>query len=62
MKQSSSTATSARIRTHTAPRGLVEMLKASFPEKNIYAVGKEEETLHYLNRLDDIEDHVFEGH
>ncbi|MCA0147163.1 bifunctional oligoribonuclease/PAP phosphatase NrnA [Rossellomorea vietnamensis] len=41
--------------------GLVEILKASFPEKDIYAVGKEEETLHYLNRLDDIEDSVFEG-
>ncbi len=41
--------------------GLVEMLRASFPEKNIYAVGKEEETLHYLKRLDVIEDKVFEG-
>ena len=26
--------------------GLAEILKASFPEKNIYTVGKEEETLH----------------
>ncbi|QWC21953.1 bifunctional oligoribonuclease/PAP phosphatase NrnA [Bacillus haikouensis] len=41
--------------------GLAEMLKASFPDKNIYAVGLEEETLHYLNRLDPIEDEVFEG-
>ncbi|WRP05640.1 bifunctional oligoribonuclease/PAP phosphatase NrnA [Rossellomorea aquimaris] len=41
--------------------GLVEMLKTSFPEKKIYAVGKEEESLHYLKRLDVIEDHVFEG-
>ncbi|RBP04478.1 bifunctional oligoribonuclease/PAP phosphatase NrnA [Rossellomorea aquimaris] len=41
--------------------GLVEILKTSFPEKKIYAVGKEEESLHYLKRLDVIEDHVFEG-
>jgi bifunctional oligoribonuclease and PAP phosphatase NrnA len=41
--------------------GLVEMLKTSFPDKKIYAVGKEEESLHYLKRLDVIEDHVFEG-
>ncbi|NMH67942.1 bifunctional oligoribonuclease/PAP phosphatase NrnA [Bacillus sp. RO3] len=41
--------------------GLVEMLKASFPDKKVYAVGKEEESLHYLKRLDVIEDHVFEG-
>jgi len=41
--------------------GLVEMLKTSFPEKKIYAVGIEEESLHYLKRLDVIEDHVFEG-
>jgi bifunctional oligoribonuclease and PAP phosphatase NrnA len=40
--------------------GLAEMLKASFPDKNVYAVGLEEETLHYLNRLDPIEDEVFE--
>jgi bifunctional oligoribonuclease and PAP phosphatase NrnA len=41
--------------------GLVEILKASFPEKDIYAVGEEEPTLHYLRRLDKIEDSVFEG-
>ncbi|MGM0830255.1 MAG: DHH family phosphoesterase [Bacillota bacterium] len=41
--------------------GLVEMLKTSFPDKKIYAVGKEDESLHYLKRLDVIEDHVFEG-
>ncbi|WP_113928448.1 bifunctional oligoribonuclease/PAP phosphatase NrnA [Bacillus sp. P14.5] len=39
--------------------GLVEILRASFPDKNIYAVGKEEPTLHYLRRLDIIEDSVF---
>jgi phosphoesterase RecJ-like protein len=41
--------------------GLVEILKSSFPEKNIYAVGKEEESLHFLRRLDQIEDAVYEG-
>ncbi|MFC7782885.1 bifunctional oligoribonuclease/PAP phosphatase NrnA [Rossellomorea sp. GCM10028870] len=41
--------------------GLVEMLKTSFPDKKIYAVGQEDESLHYLKRLDIIEDHVFEG-
>ncbi|EDL65366.1 DHH family phosphoesterase [Bacillus sp. SG-1] len=41
--------------------GLVEILKASFPEKNIYAVGEEEPTLHYLRRLDKVEDSVFKG-
>lgn len=41
--------------------GLVEILRASFPEKNIFAVGKEEPTLHYLRRLDKIEDSVFKG-
>ncbi|WP_282139174.1 DHH family phosphoesterase [Rossellomorea aquimaris] len=41
--------------------GLVEMLKTSFPDKKIYAVGQEDESLHYLKRLDVIEDHVFEG-
>ncbi|WP_409251618.1 DHH family phosphoesterase [Bacillus sp. SCS-153A] len=41
--------------------GLVEILKASFPEKDIYAVGEEEPTLHYLRRLDKIEDSVFNG-
>ncbi|MHA7138639.1 DHH family phosphoesterase [Rossellomorea arthrocnemi] len=41
--------------------GLVEMLKTSFPDKKIYAVGQEDKSLHYLKRLDVIEDHVFEG-
>ncbi|MFI8574930.1 bifunctional oligoribonuclease/PAP phosphatase NrnA [Rossellomorea aquimaris] len=41
--------------------GLVEMLKTSFPAKKVYAVGQEDESLHYLKRLDVIEDHVFEG-
>ncbi|RIW29693.1 bifunctional oligoribonuclease/PAP phosphatase NrnA [Bacillus salacetis] len=41
--------------------GLVEILRASFPDKDIYAVGKEEPTLHYLRRLDQIEDNVYKG-
>lgn len=41
--------------------GLAEILKASFPEKHIYTVGKEEETLHYLRRLDEIPNHTYEG-
>lgn len=41
--------------------GLVEMLKTSFPDKKIYAVGQEDASLHYLKRLDVIEDQVFEG-
>ena len=32
--------------------GLAEILKASFPEKSIYTVGKEDESLNYLRRLD----------
>lgn len=41
--------------------GLVEILKESFPEKKIYAVGKEDPSLYYMRRLDSIEDEVFNG-
>lgn len=41
--------------------GLAEILKASFPEKSIYTVGKEEESLHYLKRLDSINDEAYQG-
>jgi bifunctional oligoribonuclease and PAP phosphatase NrnA len=41
--------------------GLVEILKASYPEKKIYAVGKEDPSLHYLRRLDQISDEVYKG-
>ncbi|MED3622729.1 bifunctional oligoribonuclease/PAP phosphatase NrnA [Bacillus thermocopriae] len=41
--------------------GLAAILKESFPEKNIYAVGQEEPTLHYMRRLDTIEDEVYKG-
>lgn len=41
--------------------GLAEILKASFPEKTIYTVGKEEKTLHFLRRLDRITDDAYNG-
>ncbi|MBT2681638.1 bifunctional oligoribonuclease/PAP phosphatase NrnA [Bacillus sp. ISL-35] len=41
--------------------GLAEILKASYPEKNIYTVGAEEPSLHYLRRLDSIQDATFKG-
>ncbi|MEH7094792.1 DHH family phosphoesterase [Neobacillus vireti] len=41
--------------------GLTAILKESFPEKKIFAVGQEEETLNFLRRLDVIEDEVYKG-
>jgi phosphoesterase RecJ-like protein len=41
--------------------GLAEILKTSFPEKSIYIVGKEEETLQFLNRLDYIPDETYKS-
>lgn len=41
--------------------GLATMIKASFPEKNVYAVGEEDESLHFLKRLDVIDDTVYDG-
>lgn len=41
--------------------GLAELIKRSFPEKKVYTVGKEEETLHFLRRLDEIPDSTYEG-
>lgn len=41
--------------------GLVEILKASFPNKRIYAVGKEEASLQYMRRLDIISDETYQG-
>ncbi len=41
--------------------GLAEILKASFPKKKIYTVGKEEETLYHLRRLDQISNDIYEG-
>ncbi len=41
--------------------GLAEILKTSFPDKKIYTVGKEDPSLNYLRRLDDISDETYEG-
>jgi bifunctional oligoribonuclease and PAP phosphatase NrnA len=41
--------------------GLVEILKVSYPEKKIFAVGKEDPSLHYMRRLDQISDEVYNG-
>ncbi|KML45395.1 MULTISPECIES: DHH family phosphoesterase [Bacillaceae] len=41
--------------------GLAEILKASFPEKAIFTVGQEEETLHFMRRLDEISDDTYKG-
>ncbi|MBV7506091.1 bifunctional oligoribonuclease/PAP phosphatase NrnA [Bacillus sp. sid0103] len=41
--------------------GLAAILKESFPNKKIYAVGQEEPTLHYMRRLDVIDDEVYKG-
>lgn len=41
--------------------GLAEILKTSFPSKQIYTVGKEEPSLNYLRRLDDISDETYQG-
>ncbi|MFZ7945743.1 MULTISPECIES: DHH family phosphoesterase [Bacillaceae] len=41
--------------------GLAAILQESYPEKKIYAVGQEEPTLHYMRRLDVIEDEVYKG-
>jgi bifunctional oligoribonuclease and PAP phosphatase NrnA len=41
--------------------GLVEILKVSYPEKRIFAVGKEDPSLHYMRRLDQISDKDYNG-
>jgi bifunctional oligoribonuclease and PAP phosphatase NrnA len=41
--------------------GLVEILKASYPNKKVFAVGKEEKSLHFMRRLDSIEDEQYKG-
>lgn len=41
--------------------GLVEIIKASFPEKKVYAVGKDEPTLQFLRTLDVIADETYQG-
>ncbi len=39
--------------------GLAEIIKTSFPDKKVYTVGKEEESLHFLRRLDVIDDSTY---
>lgn len=41
--------------------GLAEILKESYPDKKIYAVGKEEPSLNFMRRLDTIGDDIFKG-
>ncbi|MCI2254321.1 bifunctional oligoribonuclease/PAP phosphatase NrnA [Domibacillus sp. PGB-M46] len=41
--------------------GLAEIIRATFPEKNVYTVGAEEQTLSFMRRLDQIEDSVYEN-
>lgn len=41
--------------------GLAEILKASFPDKNIYIAGDDEPALAYLNRMDRIPDETYRG-
>ncbi|HZG70519.1 MAG TPA: bifunctional oligoribonuclease/PAP phosphatase NrnA [Chondromyces sp.] len=41
--------------------GLVEILRTSFPEKKVYAVGKDEPSLLYLRQLDQIPDEAYDG-
>jgi phosphoesterase RecJ-like protein len=41
--------------------GLAEVLKASFPEKRIFAVGQEDPSLHFLKRVDQIPDETYNG-
>jgi bifunctional oligoribonuclease and PAP phosphatase NrnA len=41
--------------------GLAELIKASFPDKNVYVVGKDEESLRFLNKMDVINDKEYEN-
>ena len=41
--------------------GLQKVLQTSFPEKKVYVVGEEVEGLKFLNRMDEIEDEVYNG-
>ncbi|KZM56530.1 bifunctional oligoribonuclease/PAP phosphatase NrnA [Aeribacillus pallidus] len=40
--------------------GLAELLKESFPEKNIYVVGNDEPSLTFLYKMDEIQDDVYQ--
>jgi bifunctional oligoribonuclease and PAP phosphatase NrnA len=41
--------------------GLAELIQASFPNKKVYTVGKDEETLMFLRKMDVIEDSAYKG-
>lgn len=41
--------------------GLAEIIKASYPSKQVYIVGQEEESLNFMKRLDQIPDNAYEG-
>jgi len=41
--------------------GLKEIIKSSFPDKKVYAVGSEDSSLTFLVRMDEIEDTVYEN-
>lgn len=41
--------------------GLAEIIKASYPSKQVYIVGQEEESLNFMKRLDQIPDNTYEG-
>lgn len=40
---------------------LKEMIRLSFPEKKVYAVGEEDPSLHFFARMDTIKDDVYKG-
>jgi len=40
---------------------LAELIKESYPQKNVYVVGEEDESLHFLYRMDEIGDNMYEG-
>jgi phosphoesterase RecJ-like protein len=41
--------------------GLAEIIKASFPDKQVYVVGEDEESFLFLRKMDVIADHVYEN-
>src|SRR5690625_2280573 len=41
--------------------GLKEMIKLSFPHKNVFAVGEEDPALHFFTRMDMIDDKMYDG-
>lgn len=40
---------------------LKEMIKLSFPNKSVYAVGEEDPSLHFFARMDEIDDETYDG-